>query len=218
MNSLTKTDKGQSLVARFSDRFHVDAEKMLPALKATAFKQKNSAPVSDEQMLMLLVVADQHNLNPFTKEIYAFPNDGGIIPIVGVDGWARIINDHPDFNGMDFNESENKTTMPDGKDCPEWIECVIHRKGREYPTGVKEYIDEAYRPKRGSFNGPWQTHTKRMLRHKAMIQCARLAFSFSGVYDQDEAERIIEGEVIESVESEEIIMPEETEQEQSADE
>ena len=31
----------------------------------------------------------------------------------------------------------------------------------------------------------------RMLRHKALIQCARLAFGFTGIYDQDEAERII---------------------------
>jgi hypothetical protein len=40
--------------------------------------------------------------------------------------------------------------------------------------------------------GPWKTHPKRMLRHKALIQCARLAFGFVGIYDQDEAERIIE--------------------------
>ncbi len=31
-----------------------------------------------------------------------------------------------------------------------------------------------------------------MLRHKAMIQCARIAFGFGGIYDADEAERIIE--------------------------
>ena len=31
-----------------------------------------------------------------------------------------------------------------------------------------------------------------MLRHKAMIQCARLAFGYGGIYDQDEAERIVE--------------------------
>ncbi|EIP6782236.1 hypothetical protein LTE40_000211, partial [Escherichia coli] len=30
------------------------------------------------------------------------------------------------------------------------------------------------------------------LRHKAMIQCARLAFGFAGIYDKDEAERIVE--------------------------
>ncbi|EEW4602325.1 phage recombination protein Bet, partial [Escherichia coli] len=36
------------------------------------------------------------------------------------------------------------------------------------------------------------SHPKRMLRHKAMIQCARLAFGFAGIYDNDEAERIVE--------------------------
>jgi hypothetical protein len=33
-----------------------------------------------------------------------------------------------------------------------------------------------------------------MLRHKAMIQAARYAFGFAGIYDPDEAERIAEGE------------------------
>src|SRR3546814_18172510 len=43
---------------------------------------------------------------------------------------------------------------------------------------------------------PWQSHPRRMLRHKATIQCARLAFGFGGIYDQDEAERIVESRVI----------------------
>ena len=34
-----------------------------------------------------------------------------------------------------------------------------------------------------------------MMRHKAMIQCARLAFGFTGIFDQDEAERITERDV-----------------------
>ena len=31
-----------------------------------------------------------------------------------------------------------------------------------------------------------------MLRHKTLIQCARYAFGLAGVYDEDEAERIVE--------------------------
>ena len=52
--------------------------------------------------------------------------------------------------------------------------------------------------------GPWQSHPRRMLRHKAMIQCARLAFGYGGIYDQDEAERITEvktGVALESAET-----------------
>ena len=91
-----------------------------------------------------------------------------------------------------------------------WIECVIYRKDRKHPISIREYLDEVYRPpaepwvdiwengqrtgqkEKRKFNGPWQSHTKRMLRHKAMIQCARVAFGFVGIYDQDEAERIME--------------------------
>jgi hypothetical protein len=38
--------------------------------------------------------------------------------------------------------------------------------------------------------GAWLSHPRRMLRHKAMIQCARICFGLSGVYDPDEALRI----------------------------
>ena len=37
-------------------------------------------------------------------------------------------------------------------------------------------------------------HILRHVRHKAMIQCARLAFGFVGIYDEDEGERIIQGD------------------------
>lgn len=175
MSAVVEFQENKSLVQRMANRFGVDANKMLSTLKATAFK----GDVSNEQMMALLVVAEQHGLNPWTKEIYAFPSQQGIVPVVGVDGWARIINEHPQFDGMDFNEAE------DGS----WIECVIHRKDREHPTKVKEWMAECART-----TAPWKSHPRRMLRHKALIQCARIAFGFGGIYDQDEAERIVEAE------------------------
>lgn len=193
----------KSLTTRFSERFGVDEGKVFGILKATAFKTKEGAP-SDEQMTALLIVADQYGLNPFTKEIYAFPDkQNGIVPVVGVDGWSRIINSHPQFDGMDFVQSDISIKPDaDAKDCPQWIECRIYRKDRSHPIAVREFVDETYRKafegkgSSGAYKvaGPWQSHTKRMLRHKAMIQCARLAFGFVGIYDEDEAERIIEGE------------------------
>jgi hypothetical protein len=88
----------------------------------------------------------------------------------------------------------------DAKPCPEWIECVMHRKDREHPTVIREYLDEVYRPafvKDGrTIPGPWQSHTKRLLRHKTVIQAARLAFGFVGIFDEDEADRIVEAPMI----------------------
>ena len=148
-------------------------QELIATLKATAFKGN----VSDSQMAALLLVASQYSLNPWTKEIYAFPDrNNGIVPVVGVDGWSRIINSHPQFDGMDFEQ--------DAESCT----CIIYRKDRSHPIKVTEWMDECKR----DGVGPWKSHPKRMLRHKAMIQCARLAFGFVGVFDQDEAERIAE--------------------------
>ena len=171
-----------------------DGSDLIETLKATAFRGE----VTNAQMTALMVVANQYGLNPWTKEIYAFPDkNNGIVPVVGVDGWARIINDNPQFDGMEFAQSDEKVRMPGANsDAPAWIECAMYRKDRTRPVIIREYLDEVYRePFKGKFGpvvGPWQTHPKRFLRHKAMIQCARMAFGYGGIYDQDEAERIIE--------------------------
>ena len=171
---------------------NVDPAELEQTLIQTAFK--SSTQITREQMGALLIVASQYKLNPWTKEIYAFPDKSkGIIPVVGVDGWSRIINSNPNLNGIEFVFSENMVRMNKAKvDCPEWVDCLIYRKDRDRPTIVREYLDEVYREPMGanSFAGPWQSHPKRFLRHKALIQCARLAFGFVGIYDQDEAERL----------------------------
>lgn len=183
MNAVVSQDRiapsaSSSVLVRMASRYGVDADKMLSTLKATAFRGN----VSNEQMMALLVVADQYQLNPWTKEIYAFPDrNNGIVPVVGVDGWSRVINSHPQFDGMDFLDGPLN-----GEQIPEWIECRMHRKDRAHAIAVKEYFSEVKRS-----TDPWKSLPRRMLRHKAMIQCARLAFGFVGVYDEDEADRII---------------------------
>lgn len=163
-------------INQLADRFELpQSAELYQVLKATAFKGE----VTDAQLSALLIVAKQYGLNPWTKEIYAFPDKGGIVPVVGLDGWSRIINTNAQFDGMDFEQNAESCT------------CVIYRKDRGHPIRITEWMAECLRPPMNGKNGPWQSHPYRMLRHKAMIQCARIAFGFGGIYDQDEAERIV---------------------------
>ena len=187
-NTSTTTAGGRSsLVVRFASRFGIDPDKMLDTLKATAFRQrgKNGAPppeITNEQMAALLTVAERYDLDPFVKQIYAFPNKaGGIEPIVPIDGWLKIINTHPQFQDMEL-------IYPDGGEPDEifpWIGCRIWRKDRQRPTEIRELFNECKRD-----TDPWKEMPTRMLRHKAIIQCGRVAFNLSGIYDPDEGERI----------------------------
>ena len=198
---VTEEFAARSLLVKLAGRYEVDPDKMMGVLKNTAFRQtgRDRREITNEQMTALAIVANQYGLNPFTGELYAFPaKNGAIVPVIGINGWSRIINEHPEFDGVEFNEVGGMTQCrKDAKpdeirgECPEGMECVIYRKDRSHATKVTEWIGECYRD-----TEPWNDMPRRMLRHKALVQCARIAFSFVGVYDEDEGARIIEGDVI----------------------
>ncbi len=163
------------MASKLAERLGIaGSDELVTVLKGTAFKGN----ATDAQMTALLIVANEYKLNPWTKEIYAFPDKGGgIVPVVGIDGWLRIINENEQFDGMEVALS------PDGEEAT----CSIYRKDRQKPTVITEYLSEC---KRGT--DPWKTSPRRMLRHKAIIQCARVAFGYGGIHDQDEAQSIVD--------------------------
>ena len=182
--AIARQEGGASLLQRVGNRYGLDPNRVYEALLKTAFKEAKS----QEQVIALLVVADQYKLNPFTREIYAFPDKGGgVVPIVSIDGWLRIMNDHPQFDGMEFVEAEERIVVGQSKPAPEWMECIIHRKDRAHPTIAREYLEEVYRN-----TPPWNQTTARMLRHRCIMQAARIAFGFGGIVDPEDAERAAE--------------------------
>lgn len=169
LDILPTKPKPVSSLAILAERLHADPEKLLATLKASVWKG-----ATNEELLALAIVSNNYGLNPILKELYAFPaKGGGIVPIVSIDGWLRITNDHPQMDGIETSYREE-----DGK----LVSCTakIWRKDRTHPTIVTEFLSECKRN-----TEPWKME-HRMLRHKAIMQCARVAFGFSGLMDEDE--------------------------------
>jgi phage recombination protein Bet len=188
--------KTSPLIIELAAQWKMSAVTMINTLKATVFPQSdtNGKPlvVTDAQLMVFLQVCHEYQLNPFTREIYAFPTrGGGIVPMVPVDGWANIVNRNPQMNGVKFIDD---WVVPDPKKPYDKslfsTTAIIYRKDREHPTEITEYMAECCLPNKD----PWKRWPARMLRHKAFIQCARIAFSLAGIFDPDEAERIAESE------------------------
>src|SRR6267154_1457140 len=138
------------LISKLADRYGMTPKTMIDTIIATVFP---NAKASIPQLMMFMQVAEQYNLNPFTKEIYAFPSKGGIVPIVPVDGWTNIINSHPQYDGVEFIDAIGQ----DGRIIS--VTCIIYRKDRNHPTQVTEYLDECNRA-----TEPWARWPKRMRR------------------------------------------------------
>lgn len=165
----------RSLLTEMATRYGMEPKVFADTLRATVVPKE----ASNEEFAAFLMVAREYELNPVLKEIYAFPKKGGgIQPIVSVDGWCNLINSHPQLDGIEFDDhlTGDKVTA---------ITCRIWRKDRDKPIVVTEYLAECQRQ-----TDPWKQYPRRMLRHKALIQCARYAFGFAGIVDPDEAERM----------------------------
>jgi phage recombination protein Bet len=166
MNAVTKPSLINALAARYDmepSTFYSTIQKTVMPGNATV-----------EQTAAFLMVAKRYDLDPILKQIYAFPSKGGgITPIISIDGWCELINRQPAMDGMVFEDHFDA----DGRVYA--ITCKIHRKDRSHPVVVTEYLDECQRA-----TDPWRQSPKRMLRHRAMIQCARYAFGLSGAFDE----------------------------------
>ena len=124
--------------------------------------------VPAKTILTVLRMMQSLHLDPLLEEIgLAQYEDGQWHVFITIEGCAKLLNQHPQFNGLLFNQAN---TLIDG--VPEWIECSIYRKDREVPTTVREYYIEV----RGE-NAIWQKMPRRILRHRALQQCARLAMT-----------------------------------------
>lgn len=179
MTAVTKVEPARpSLIAMMAAKHNMDPEQFARTVRATVMPTNHT----NEQFAALMLVAQEYDLNPIVKEIYAFPaKGGGIVPIVSIDGWINLVNSHPQSDGFEF-EFEHNPSSGALVSCT----CRMYRKDRSRAVAVTEYLAECKRA-----TDPWKME-HRMLRHKAMIQAARLAFGFSGVYDDDEGAKIAE--------------------------
>ena len=142
-------------------------------------KAQHGAVATDAELTVVSGICAQYDLNPLTREAHAFISGGKLSVVIGIDGWLRIANRQPNFNGIEYDYEF------DGKELVA-VTTKIHVKGRDFPVCVTEWMDECYQPK----SPAWQKFKKRMLRNKSTGQAIRVAFGISEVIDDDEKTRI----------------------------
>ena len=174
----------QGLIARLAGRFGVEPNRLLKCLTTQVFKQADGRQPSNEELMVLLLVCENFGLSPFNREIYAFRGkNGDIVPVVSLDGWAKIVRSQKDFNGVSFRFSETTVKVAGcNQELPEFVECAMRLKGVDEPIVIQEFMVECFNDK----SPVWRKWPRRMLRTRAFIQCARLAFSLTGLYDEGE--------------------------------
>ena len=175
-----------SPIDQLSSEFGLSKEMFLAKLKQISFS--NVPLVDDADLVLFCSLAHKHKINPFTEMYAQVDGHGNIVPTLKIDGWFRIVNDHPEFDGVEFVYSE-ETYMCTGLIEPinAWIATAFYRKDRQRPIVAREYFVENY----ALGNMSWMSHSRRRLRHASYVQAARMAFGISGVFTEEEATNIL---------------------------
>ena len=143
-------------------------------------KGQHGAQATNAEMTVVSSIFAKYDLNPFIREGHAFVSGGKLQVMIGLDGWIKIANRHPEFDGYEqFDNFDDKGELIS-------VTTKIYVKNRRFPTPHTEYMKEAFVPA----SPAWKKYSYRMLAGKSLGQCVRKAFGISEVLDDDEASRI----------------------------
>lgn len=189
-----------ALVAQNTGASQEEIKEVLSGMIVSA-KNQHGATASNAELAIVTGVAAKYDLNPLVKEMAAFVSGGKLQVTVMIDGWYKMVNRQETFDGVEFEDKF------DDKGKITAITCKMFMTNRSRPVTVTEYLAECAKVGKGA--EVWTKYPARMLRHKAYIQAARMAFGISEIVDPDEADRIKESEPV-TQQAERDITPEKT--------
>ena len=125
--------------------------------------------VPHKTILHLLRSSYEYKLDPLKEEILLTQYDECWQVSISVDGWIKLLHNHPAFRGVHFSQSAESPNL-----SSVWMECTIYRSDQIVPTTVREYLLEVQNE-----GEVWKKMPRRMLRHRVLQQCARLAIGIN---------------------------------------
>lgn len=131
---------------------------------------KQDPMVPEDVLKKILMTAIRLKLNPLLGQIdWELNVDGSYEVYIPIDGRITLIHRKPTFQGITFDQSPETENG-----IPVWMECTIYRSDLTHPITVREYYTELK-----TDHPAWQQMPRRMLRHKTLQQCVRLAFGIT---------------------------------------
>lgn len=149
-------------------RYDYDSAEVVQTIKQTVAKG-----ATDAQLRMFLEVCRRTGLDPFLKEIWYVPEKG--IIMAGRDGYLRVANEHPMFDGMETRVERDRDGRPVKATCSVW------RKDRNHPITCEAYYSEYVKT-----SPVWRQYPSAMIGKVAEVLSLKRSFSINGVVTEEE--------------------------------
>ena len=143
---------------------------------------------------MFLSLAKKYDLDPFAKEIWCVKMGGKMTVIAARDGYLKIANCHPKFDGMEsdvvcandkfFKDKDgvHHSYAVNNRGAIIGAYAIVYRKDRSRPV----YVFAPYREYYNNNNPVWRNYPSAMILKVAESMALKRAFSISGLVTQEE--------------------------------
>lgn len=143
----------------------IGAEELQSWLDSHISIEQNLNNIPIKTQLQLWRLCQEYQLDPLKGELQLIIYEQKWQAHITVDGWLKLIHRHPHFSGISFNQPTDES-----EGHLDWMECTIYRSDHSVPTTIREYYEEVKQD-----GDPWNKMPRRMLRHRVLQQCARVA-------------------------------------------
>lgn len=168
--------------------------RLLSLIKSTAAKD-----ATDDELRLLLYLSKEYGLDPLKKEIYLIKYGGKCTFLTSRDGYLKIANRDPNFDGLESDVvyvGDKITKRADGSLLIEYGEnhlvksklhgafCTVFRKDRSMHTAVYVPFMDYY--KKGQM---WDQYSNAMILKVAESMALKRAFALSGLVSEEEIKK-----------------------------
>jgi phage recombination protein Bet len=143
----------------------------------TTLRNTVAPGLTDPEFMLFAEMCRATGLNPATKEIWAIKAGGRLQLMTGINGFLKIANSHPQFDGMEVEfERDDKGNLIAAT-------AKVYRKDRRFPS-----IATAYMAEYGKATPIWKQMPSIMLSKCAKSLAIREAFinELGGLYTAEE--------------------------------
>ena len=161
---LEQTPKVQSIRNTAAQFLGVPPERVCDLLRNVWRTSKGQPELTDAEMFAGMSMIARFGLDPIAREVYVTRTSKGLVTIIGIDGWIKVLNRTEGYDG--FEQSEEWDEAGNLK-C---VETRIYTKERSRPTTYRGYAKE-YTRMAGvvAQNMPWHMLRLFSLRHAARL-------------------------------------------------
>lgn len=127
--AVQETERRRTTLREAAAFLGVPAHKIYDILRNLWKPSKGQEPLTNNEIFNGLVLIARFELDPFAREIYVTRGSHGLMVIIGIDGWVKILDRTDHYDGFDREYGYSG----DGKEVL-WIQTTIYSTKRKHPT------------------------------------------------------------------------------------